>query len=312
MRASVIKSLLLHLAIIVFLVASANFHMPAPKVMEVTLNTALPEPEKAVSAVTVDQQKVEQKIAELKKQEEAKKQAEAKRLRDLERRANDARKQREAEDRRLKKLEQQRRAKEKEKAEAEAQAKKAREIQEKERAKAKQAEKQKQEAEAAAKAAADKRKAEEEALKKAEEERKRKAAEAEAELKRKEAEAERKRQQALQEQMLQEQLAAEQAARNKVRQQQIVSEVDKYKALIMARIQQTLLIDEKMKNKQCRVNIRLGFNGLVTQVTSLGGDKLVCEAALRAVRMADTLPVSPDKDVFEQLKNINLTIKPEF
>ena len=312
MRESLIKSILLHLGIIGFLIGSASFHLPTPKVMEDTLNPALPEPEKAVSAVTVDQQKVEQKIAELKKQEEAKKQAEAKRLRDLERRANDARKQREAEDRRLKKLEQQRRAKEKEKAEAEAQAKKAREIQQKERAKAQQAEKQKQEAEAAAKAAAEKRKAEEEALKKAEEERKRKAAEAEAERKRKEAEAERKRQQALQEQMLQEQLAAEQAARNKVRQQQIVSEVDKYKALIMARIQQTLLIDEKMKNKQCRVNIRLGFNGLVTQVKSLGGDKLVCEAALRAVRMADTLPVSPDKDVFEQLKNINLTIKPEF
>ncbi|GKW51070.1 cell envelope integrity protein TolA [Pseudoalteromonas shioyasakiensis] len=312
MRESLIKSLLLHLGIIGFLIGSANFHMPAPKVMEVTLNPAMPEPEKAVAAVTVDQQKVEQKIAELKKQEEAKKQAEAKRIRDLERRANDARKQREAEDRRLKKLEQQRRAKEKEKAEAEAQAKKAREIQEKERAKAQQAEKQKQEAEAAAKAAAEKRKAEEQALKKAEEERKRKAAEAEAERKRKEAEAERKRQQALQEQMLQEQLAAEQAARNKIRQQQVVSEVDKYKALIMARIQQTLLIDEKMKNKQCRVNIRLGFNGLVTQVKSLGGDKLVCEAALRAVRMADTLPVSPDKDVFEQLKNINLTIKPEF
>jgi len=28
--------------------------------------------------------------------------------------------------------------------------------------------------------------------------------------------------------------------------------------------------------------------------------------------MADTLPVSKDKDVFEKLKNINLTIKPEF
>ena len=116
----------------------------------------------------------------------------------------------------------------------------------------------------------------------------------------------------MQEQMLQEQLAKEQAARSKIRQQQVVSEVDKYRALIMARIQQNLLIDEKMKNQQCRVNIRLGFNGLVTQVTSLGGDRLVCEAALRAVRMADTLPVSKDKDVFDQLKNINLTIKPEF
>jgi colicin import membrane protein len=66
-----------------------------------------------------------------------------------------------------------------------------------------------------------------------------------------------------------------------------------------------------MRGKECRVNIRLAFNGLVTSVKSLGGDKLVCDAALRAIRLADTLPVSKDKDVFEQLKNINLTIKPE-
>ena len=301
MNTSLIKSVILHLALGGFLYASANIHPPKPKVMEVTLNAAIPEPENAVSAVTVDQQQVEQKIAELRKKEEDKRRAEDKRIRDLERRAADARKQRESEARRIKKLEQQRKAKEKERAEAEAQAKKAREIEQRERAKAKQAQKQKQEAEDAAKAAADKRKAEEAALKKAEEERKKRAEEAE-----------RKRQQALQEQILQEQLAKEQAARNKIRQQQVVSEVDKFRALIMARIQQNLLIDEKMKNQQCRINIRLGFNGLVTQVKSLGGDKLVCEAALRAVRMADTLPVSKDKDVFEQLKNINITIAPEF
>lgn len=293
MNTSLIKSVILHLALGGFLYASANIHPPKPKVMEVTLNAAIPEPENAVSAVTVDQQQVEQKIAELRKKEEDKKRAEDKRIRDLERRAAEARKQRESEARRIKKLEQQRKAKEKERAEAEAQAKKAREIEQRERAKAKQAQKQKQEAEDAAKAAADKRKAEEERKKRAEE-------------------AERKRQQALQEQILQEQLAKEQAARNKIRQQQVVSEVDKYRALIMARIQQNLLIDEKMKNQQCRINLRLGFNGLVTQVKSLGGDKLVCEAALRAVRMADTLPVSKDKDVFEQLKNINITIAPEF
>ncbi|ADT68127.1 cell envelope integrity protein TolA [Pseudoalteromonas sp. APC 3356] len=301
MNTSLIKSVILHLALGGFLYASANIHPPKPKVMEVTLNAAIPEPENAVSAVTVDQQQVEQKIAELRKKEEDKRRAEDKRIRDLERRAADARKQSESEARRIKKLEQQRKAKEKERAEAEAQAKKAREIEQRERAKAKQAQKQKQEAEDAAKAAADKRKAEEAALKKAEEERKKRAEEAE-----------RKRQQALQEQILQEQLAKEQAARNKIRQQQVVSEVDKYRALIMARIQQNLLIDEKMKNQQCRINLRLGFNGLVTQVKSLGGDKLVCEAALRAVRMADTLPVSKDKDVFEQLKNINITIAPEF
>ncbi|MEH6396636.1 cell envelope integrity protein TolA [Pseudoalteromonas sp.] len=308
MRASIIKSVLLHLAIIGVLIGTANFHTSSPTVMEVTLNTAMPEAENAVSAVTVDQKMVEQKIAELKRQDDDKKRAEDKRINDLERRASDARKQREAEDRRIKKLEQERRAKEKETAQAQAQAKKAREIEQKEREKAQQAEKQKEQAELAAKAAAEKRKAEEEALKKAEDDRKREELAAK---KRAEA-AEEARQKALQEQMLQEQLATEQAARNKVRQQQVGTEVDKYKALIMARIQQNLLIDEKMKNQQCRVNIRLGFNGLVTQVQSLGGDKLVCEAALRAVRMADTLPVSKDKDVFEQLKNINLTIKPQF
>lgn len=301
MQTPLIKSVLLHVALGGFLYATANIHPPAPKVMEVTLNSAIPDVDKAVSAVTVDQKQVEQKIAQLRKKEDDQKRAEDKRIRDLERRASNARKERESEARQIKKLEQQRKAKEKETAEAQAQAKKARAIEQQERAKAKQAEKQKQESENAAKAAADKRKAEEDALKKAQ-----------AERKKREAEAERKREQAIQEQMLQEQLAKEQAARSKIRQQQVVSEVDKYRALIMARIQQNLLIDEKMKNQQCRVNIRLGFNGLVTQVTSLGGDRLVCEAALRAVRMADTLPVSKDKDVFDQLKNINLTIKPEF
>ena len=292
MQTPLIKSVLLHVALGGFLYATANIHPPAPKVMEVTLNSAIPDVDKAVSAVTVDQKQVEQKIAQLRKKEDDQKRAEDKRIRDLERRASNARKERESEARQIKKLEQQRKAKEKEKARA---------MEQQERAKAKQAEKQKQESENAAKAAADKRKAEEDALKKAQ-----------AERKKREAEAERKREQAMQEQMLQEQLAKEQAARSKIRQQQVVSEVDKYRALIMARIQQNLLIDEKMKNQQCRVNIRLGFNGLVTQVTSLGGDRLVCEAALRAVRMADTLPVSKDKDVFDQLKNINLTIKPEF
>jgi len=301
MQTPLIKSVLLHVALGGFLYATANIHPPAPKVMEVTLNSAIPDVDKAVSAVTVDQKQVEQKIAQLRKKEDDQKRAEDKRIRDLERRASNARKERESEARQIKKLEQERKAKEKETAEAQAQAKKARAIEQQERAKAKQAEKQKQESENAAKAAADKRKAEEDALKKAQ-----------AERKKREEEAERKREQAMQEQMLQDQLAKEQAARSKIRQQQVVSEVDKYRALIMARIQQNLLIDEKMKNQQCRVNIRLGFNGLVTQVTSLGGDRLVCEAALRAVRMADTLPVSKDKDVFDQLKNINLTIKPEF
>ena len=66
MGASVLKSVLLHLAIIGVLVGTASFHTSPPKVMEVTLNKAMPDAENAVSAVTVDQKMVEQKIAELK------------------------------------------------------------------------------------------------------------------------------------------------------------------------------------------------------------------------------------------------------
>ncbi|KID58632.1 membrane protein TolA [Pseudoalteromonas luteoviolacea] len=307
LTSGIIKSFLLHIALAGMLFASANLQMSKPTVMHVQLNPVMQEEqEKAVSAISVDQRAVKRKIAELKQAEDAKKRAEEKRIRDLERRAVQARKDREAEARRIKKLEQQRQAKLAEKRKAEAQAKKAREVEQKQRADAEKARKEKLQAEQAAKAAAAKRKSEEERLRQAEAQRKRQ----EEEAKRKAEAAEQARQKALQEQLLQEQLAQEQAARAKVRQQQVLGEVDKYKALIMQRIQSNLLIDEKMKGKQCRLNIRLGFNGLVTQANSLGGDKLVCEAALRAVRMADTLPVSKDKDVFEQLKNINLTIKP--
>ena len=305
---SVTKSVLLHGAIGGLLFATANFHTPAPTVMEVTLNSKNDQApsEKVVSAVSVSQQAVEQKIAKLKQQEADKKAAEERRIRELEKRAQQARKAREAEARRIKRLEQERQAKLAEKKKAEAQAKRAREIEQKQRAEADKARAEKAAAQEAAKKAAAQRKAEEDRLRKAEEARKRR----EAEEKRKAEAAERARQKAMEEQMLREQLAKEQAARAKIRQQQVLSEVDKFKALIMQRIQSNLLIDETMKGKQCRVNIRLGFNGLVTSVKSLGGDKLVCEAAIRAVKMADTLPVSKDKAVFEQLKNINLTIKP--
>ncbi|MGY8878043.1 MAG: cell envelope integrity protein TolA, partial [Pseudoalteromonas sp.] len=110
MNSSVVKSIVLHLGIGGFLYASANIHPPTPKVMEVTLNSAIPTPDKAVSAVTVDQKQVEQKIAELQKKEKDKKSAEDKRIRDLERRAANARKQRESEARNIKKLEQERKA----------------------------------------------------------------------------------------------------------------------------------------------------------------------------------------------------------
>jgi colicin import membrane protein len=206
-------------------------------------------------------------------------------------------KQREAETRRIAKLEKERKRKEREKKKADAAAREAKKKQKVEQKKADDASKKAAEAKKQAEQLAKQRKLEEEKLKKAEQKRK--------------ADAEAARQKALAEQMMQEQLAAEAAARNRAKQAQVLSEVEKYTALITAKIQQNLLFDENMKGKECRLNLRLAFNGLVTNVERLSGDKQVCDAAIRAVRRVETLPVSKDKAVFEELKNINLTIQPD-
>jgi len=50
----------------------------------------------------------------------------------------------------------------------------------------------------------------------------------------------------------------------------------------------------------------------VLKVKVLSGDAYTCSAAERAVLKATTLPVSKEPDVNQQLKDINLTVKPEF
>ncbi|PAJ72808.1 protein TolA [Pseudoalteromonas sp. NBT06-2] len=300
MLPSLLKSSVLHIVLAIGLVVSVSFQDNVPEVMQVNLNQ-----ENALEAISVDQSAVEKRIKELKKDDVNKKRTEEQRIKNLEKRANEAKKKSQAEARRIKKLEQQRKAKEREKKKAEAATKKAKAKQKVEQDKAAKAKANKEKAEKAAKAAANKRKKEEKALADAQKARKQKAVEE----KRK---AEAARQKALAEQLLQEQMAQEQAIRAKARQKQILTEVEKYTALIKARIIQNFLKDEKMKGKQCRLNIRLAFNGLVTKAVSLGGDKLVCEAALRSIRMSDTLPVPKDRAVFEQFKNFNFIFKPNF
>lgn len=289
-NSALIKSAALHLAIIVAFVVGGFFKPSKPQVMEVILNAPTKAEQKSVEAVSVESKAVEKRINELKKQEADKKAAEAKRIRDLERRAANAKKKREEEARRIAKLERERIRKEKEKKKAEAAAREAKKKQQAEQKKAAEAKKKAEEL-------AKKRKAEEERLKKAEAKRK--------------ADAEAARQKALAEKLMQEQLAAEAAARSRAKQAQVLSEVEKYTALIIAKIQQNLLLEDSMKGKQCRLNLRLAFNGFVTQVEALNGNRQVCDAAIRAVRRADTLPVSKDKAVFDKLKNINLTIQPD-
>ena len=297
---SLAKSLGLHLAILVLLVFGADFSSK-PEMVTVSLQSEGPAP---VEAVAVDEKLLNERVQQMQRERDAAKAAEEKRIRDLERRAAQAEQNRTAEEQRLKRV-----AEEKRKADAEAQkakaaAAEAKKRQEQENAKAKQAEQariakeqERQKAEEAAKAAEQKRKAEQEAAEKAAAERERKAAEA--------------RQRAEQERAMQEQMAKEAQARAAARAQQAATEVQRYTALIRDAIQRNLLVDEGMRGKSCRINIRLASNGFVTRVGVISGDQTVCDATVRAVNRAGTLPVSADPDVYNQLKDINLTVSPE-
>lgn len=300
-----IISAVLHIGVIAILAMGVDFQE----------KTKLPTPQAQsapVQAVVVDQQKVDDYVQKLKQDKAAAERRERERQQELDRKANEAKKAREQEQERIRKLEVERKQKELEtqKAADAAKAAKLKEQQEKEKAQKAEAERkakeqQRKEAEEAALKAEQKRKAEEAAAKKAEEERK---AKEEAERKRKAEEEARRRQ----EQELADALAAEQAALSATRNRQVMSEVDRYRAMITATIQRNLVVDESMRGKVCKVKVRLAKDGFVTNSQIIEGDPVVCRAAKAAINKAGRLPVSQEPDVYQLMKEINLEVRPEF
>ncbi len=154
------------------------------------------------------------------------------------------------------------------------------------------------------------------ALEKKKKEERRKTAEAEKKRKAKEkADAEKKRkkkvedeirrqeaeEQAAMEREMELQMAAETEALNAAHQQQVMTEVDKYRLLIENKIQRNWIEPE---NKGfCDFRMKLAPGGLVLSVTSVSGDQLHCETGQRAIYKAEPLPVSSDPDVFAELKD---------
>jgi colicin import membrane protein len=304
------KSAWLHLGIVLGLTLSSLSFWPKPT--QITLSGeagaagSAPPPPAPVEAVAIDKDVLAQRVAEIKKQQEDARKAEEQRIRDLERRAQQAERSRAQEEARLKRVAEEKRKADEAAAASRKAAAEAKKQQEAEAAKARTAEQQRiareqerKKAEEAAKAAEAKRKAEQEALAKARAERERQARE--------------QRERAEQERLLQEQLAAEADARRRARAQQAVTEVQRYTAMISDAITRNLIKDEStMRGRSCRLNIRLASNGFVTSVSVVNGDSAVCDAAVRAVNRAGTLPMSQDPDVYNQLKDINLTVAPEF
>jgi colicin import membrane protein len=123
------------------------------------------------------------------------------------------------------------------------------------------------------------------------------------------AEAKRKAEQAKADEALREALAAEQAELQKAEQQKVLTEKQRYAALIKATIQRNLITNDAFRGKNCRLNIRLGIGGVVLKVDVLSGDDALCRAAITAVYKPSNLPVSRDPVVFAELKNINLTVE---
>lgn len=129
---------------------------------------------------------------------------------------------------------------------------------------------------------------------------------AEAERKRKEAE-----QKAEMDKILQEQLAAEQQAQQARRRQQVLTEVERYQALIQRKIQQNLYDYDSFKGQQCRIRIRLATTGFVTSIRVLGGDDALCRSAESAVRRAETMPIEgAAPDVYEEIKDVTIIMEP--
>lgn len=266
-----------------------------------------------IQAVAVEKSVVEEKIKQIQKQKNDAIKAERKRIKDIEERAKQAKKAQAEEQARIKNLEQQRKKKAAEKKQAEAAAKKAADDAAKaEKLRKVKAAAEQAKAEKAAAAAKLKRIKEKEAAEKAEALKKKQEAErkkAEAEAKRKAAEAkERERQ----EKLLAEQMAAEMAVRQQARNQQILTEVEKYSAIYQSLIHQNILGDaETFKGKKCTVTISLTIEGSIKYVTVNGGDKYTCDATEKAIWRVNRFPMSSQSDVNRELMNVNLTFSPQ-
>ena len=139
-----------------------------------------------------------------------------------------------------------------------------------------------------------------------EQERKEREAKAKADAERKKKEA---AERAEMERIMQEQLAQERAAQQERRRKQVLTEVERYTALIQQTIKRNLYSDDSFEGKTCRLNIRLATTGFVTSIRVLGGNDALCRAAETAVRRAEKLPVSEAPDVYEQLKDITLKVE---
>lgn len=95
---------------------------------------------------------------------------------------------------------------------------------------------------------------------------------------------------------------------------QNTGEIDKYKALIIQSIsQQWIVPDNVEKNISCVLDVRVAPGGVVLQVTvsRSSGNPALDNSAVAAVNKASPLPVPADSGLFNQFRELHLTVKPD-
>lgn len=91
-------------------------------------------------------------------------------------------------------------------------------------------------------------------------------------------------------------------------------QIDKYKALIIQAIsQQWIVPDIKNKNESCKILVHLAPGGVVLSVTvtQSSGDDVLDRSAEIAINKASPLPVPKDSALFNNFRDINLTVQPQ-
>jgi len=262
-------SLGLHIVLIGLFMLSFDF---SPR------KTRMVQPRRIVEAVVVDEQAIATEIQRLKAEEEEVRLLDKRRVEEAERKAAAALKRREAEERRLRELETERKRQlknlESEKERLNEQLRKEKDRVAEQR---RLVENEKNQAEAARK------RREEERL-----------------------EAEQKRL----EQALREDLAAEEKA---VREASDVSEIDRYQAAIRARIQQSFTILPGLDGLSCILRITLipGGEVLTVEVSQSSGNTTFDRQAETAVRKAAPLPVPSEPRLFNKMRTITFVFDPQ-
>jgi TolA C-terminal len=91
-----------------------------------------------------------------------------------------------------------------------------------------------------------------------------------------------------------------------------LTEKHKYLRLIIAKIQQNWFVDDSMRGKECKVNIRLQTYGALESATVIDGDYNLCAAAMLAINKSAPFSMPSDPVLYDQLKNLTFTLQPEF